>query len=433
MKAAHRARKWSVLLVVLILLPMSASAVVVKGLYKAQVNVAGQSAGQLQAAYARGLRQVLLRVSGSREVLEDSKLKSLLDNAESLLQSYQYQTVRYGSDRLLMTFGAVAVNRALASMNAPVWGANRPLMLSWIAVDSGRDRYLVTTGGDSGKQGLWASEFASAAAVRGLPLNLPRADATGQRGLLSEIRGQFMEKIRQASSSYAHNLLSVVNVTRRNGKWEARWQLSGPGFSESDEVLNAASSADLAAQIVRGWADLLAGRYAVAAGDVSEAQRVDLIIDNVSSVKAYGAIMGSLDHMTPVMDAGPYRVTSDSARIRVAFSGELSVLKDYIALDDRLEAVAEATTDIPAKSSPATGDSQQAPSAATGTTKASEREADDTAQADADQLQYKPAAKADDNASSDDQERDTEEQFESLYPVLHYRWHGDSVVRQDGK
>ena len=121
MKAAHVARNWGVLLAILLLLPLSASAVVVKGLYEAQVSVAGQSPAQQSAAYARGLRQVLLRVSGSRDVLEEEKLRPLLDNAESLLQSYQYQTVRDGDDQMLMTFGAVAVNRALADLNAPVW------------------------------------------------------------------------------------------------------------------------------------------------------------------------------------------------------------------------------------------------------------------------------------------------------------------------
>ena len=301
-------------------------------------------------------------------------------------------------------------------------------MLSWIAVDSGRDRYLVTTGGAGGKEGLWASEFTSAAAARGLPLSLPPAEAAGQRGLLSEIRGQFMDKIRQASSSYAHNLLSVVNVTRRNGKWEAQWQLSGPGFSESAEVLNATSPADLSTQVVQAWADLLAGRYAVAAGDVSDAQRVDLLIDNVSSVKAYGSIMNSLDHMTPVVDAGPYRVTSHSARVRVSFSGELSVLKDYIALDDRFESIADsAASDVAAKPAPP-ADSNLQGSLESGSSPSSGTETGQQSESAADPLQYKPAAKQTDNTSAEDQERDTEERFESLYPVLHYRWHGDSVT-----
>ena len=47
-----------------------ASAVSVSGLYTADVPVAGTSADALKAGYAEGLRQVMVRVSGTREVLE---------------------------------------------------------------------------------------------------------------------------------------------------------------------------------------------------------------------------------------------------------------------------------------------------------------------------------------------------------------------------
>ena len=100
-----------------------AVAVTVTGLYSVEVPVEGAQSEDLSAGYAEGLKKVFVRVSGSRDVLANEGLTDLLSNAESLLQSYQVLRSE-GGDRLRMTFGAVGVNNALASVDAPVWGAN---------------------------------------------------------------------------------------------------------------------------------------------------------------------------------------------------------------------------------------------------------------------------------------------------------------------
>jgi hypothetical protein len=124
-----------------------ASAVTVSGLYAADVPVASASADDLAEGYAAGLSKVFVRISGTRDVLSMDGVKPLLADAESLLLSYQVLRNESGESHLRMTFGAVGVNRALASVNAPVWGANRPLTLAWIAVeDRARALWLLRVG-----------------------------------------------------------------------------------------------------------------------------------------------------------------------------------------------------------------------------------------------------------------------------------------------
>src|SRR5690554_1762797 len=121
-----------------------ASAVTVSGLYSAEVPVAGTTPASLAEGYAAGLSKVFVRISGTREVLGLDGVRPLLAEAESLLLSYQVLRNESGESQLQMTFGAVGVNRALASVNAPVWGANRPLTLAWIAVENQGTRSLIT-------------------------------------------------------------------------------------------------------------------------------------------------------------------------------------------------------------------------------------------------------------------------------------------------
>lgn len=440
----------TLLLFLFTLVPVAAAAVTVEGLYRTQVPVAGPTQEAQQAAYAEGLRQVLSRVAGNREVLESEQIGPLLENAESLLQSYQYQRSPEGTDMLSLTFGSVAVNRALADMQVPVWGANRPLTLAWVAVDSGRDRWVLTSDDDGlDERGRWARAFSEAAAERGLPLALPPEEVRQDRDLLSEIRGQFMENLQTKARNYSGNLVSVVNVSRRGSTWEARWRLEGPAFSETGEIRDAGSSEAMANAVVDAWADKLAARYSVDAGEVSDAQRVDLQIENVASLEAYGAVLSSLNNMTPVVSAGPVRVNGNVATMRVSFSGELSVLQEYIALDSRFVAqqaesesvnMSEGESANQAQpSTPSQPDQRGQPeqSAQQAVEPVAGQEAAETApptETDAGQaqgvqppsdgqgtnsmLQYRPIES--DGAG----EVESEQSFESLYPVLRYRWAG---------
>lgn len=433
MISAAMSRIRSVVLCLLALFPVVTSAVTVDGLYRVQVTVPDTSESAQQAAYSEGLRQVLMRVSGSREVLQSDQLGALLDNAESLVQAYQYQTSPDGADQLLLTFGPVGVNRALADLQVPVWGVNRPLTLSWIAVDSGRDRWIVTADDDAlDEKGRWSRAFTEAASKRGLPLSLPPSSVRDSRDLVSEIRGQFMESLRSAAASYPHNLISVVNVSRRGSAWEARWRIDGPAFSDSGDVRDAASSEALATAVVDAWADLLAERYSVDAGKINDAQRVDLVIENVSSVETYGALKTALNQMSPVINAGPVEATDKEATMRVAFSGELALLKEYIALDSRFQPVEAdeesskqaqtAGTAMPGGSQRGSGVPEQKAATTTQSGDAANAgEAAGPSQSDqAAMPQYRPvdASQAESGAAS-------EKDFESLYPVLRYRWVGD--------
>lgn len=392
-----------------------AAAVTASGLYSAEVPVSGTGAADLKAGYAAGLREVLVRVSGSWDVLQLEGVDALLDDAESLLLSYQVGNDQ-GQARMQMSFGAVGVNRALASVEAPVWGANRPLTLAWIAVEDRGQRQLITRTDESSSQtddgmDLWRQRFVAAASERGLPVVFPPVSFGGDRTLLSDLWGQFVGRIESASDDLPNDVLALMRINRSGGQWRAGWVFKGMGMDASERSASAESPEELASQVVDQWAELYASRYAVSAGDVDQSPKVDVMLDGVTTLADYGNVAKALQSLTPVVSVGPSRVRGERLTVQVAFTGELDQLREYIALDPRFvvqepqepEPRDTVQADRP-RATPAETGQDSAPAAAEPATETGEES----------MFAYQPLPERD--------EQDAEQAFESLYEVLYYRW-----------
>lgn len=401
-----------------------AQAVTVSGLYDANVAIDGTTGEDLQAGYREGLRRVMVRVSGTADVLGMEGVDGVLDQAESLLLSYQVRSAD-GGNRLDMSFGAVGVNRALASVQAPVWGANRPLTLAWVAVQERGGRYLLTEGDASERASQWQRAFSWAAASRGLPVAFPPEQLAADRGLLSDLWGQFTGRIRDASETISYDALAMVRIRRSGDQWRADWTHDGMGEARADDSVTASSPAQLADAVISRWAEGYASRYAVSGSDVGESPKVDIVLEGVSSLADYGKVGDALENLTPVESVHPLRVRGSRLTVQVTFSGELGQLKEYIALDPRFVVM-----EAPVAESPKTPEAtpvQQAGTADDDASATPEPESDG-ADAGSDQgaespVAYEPIVEGD--------EADAEQAFESLYQVLHYRWQPSGRVVDD--
>ncbi|MEP1215012.1 MAG: DUF2066 domain-containing protein [Marinobacter sp.] len=424
MQAAQIIR-WSVgLFGLLALLAAPAAAVTVTGLYSVEVPVAGSQPADLAQGYADGLSRVFVRVSGSREVLDNEGVRALLDDAESLLQSYQFLRSDRNQHRLRMSFGAVGVNRALASVDAPVWGANRPLTLAWIAVEDGGRRALVHADGqDSSGNDEWRRIIQDAAVDRGLPVSLPPADYSQDRELLSDIWGQFTSSVRRASAELEHDLVSLVRVRRSGSQWRAGWVFDGMGLDSAEQSVTADTREELASRLIGRWAEMFADRYAVAGSDLDEAPRVDIVVHGVTSLTDYARVSDALESLSPVTEAGATQARQDQLKLRVVFSGEMEQLKQYIALDARLVPLSDAEVSrMPAgddnDGSERSAEQPVLPAPDGGIALAEDNA--ETASTSANPLfVYQPLLV---------DKEESEQAFESLYQVLHYRWQPASII-----
>lgn len=409
-------------------------AVPVANLYQATVTVPSTRQADRAAAFSEALKKVMVRIAGNTDVLDRQQLADAFSHSESLVQSYRYEKGPDDQDELQVSFGPVGVNTALAKAGVPVWGANRPLMVVWAAVDTGANRILVTPA-----SGDWTQAFNQAAQTWGLPIILPRYDANDRAALnLSEIWGQFMDSISAASQRYHADLVVAARISGQNGQWQGAWQMQGKDVQAQGNN-QADSPGDLATAMAQAWASELAKRYAVSPGAVGSDQSVDLAIKGVNGLGSYAAVRQALRGITPIQAVVPVTIRPDELVLRVTFAGELTVLQQYIALDHRFQ-VEE--TPSPALGEPLSNSSapetlpltsepiSSAPVPITGVMPTSGPAANSSSYAsvNAGVQGTTPGATADTEA----QTGSGSGSFSRLYPRLDYRWTGGAAPKPVG-
>src|SRR5689334_11384671 len=163
---------------VLLAATVPALAVPVRGLYEASVAVRNQSAEAREPVLQQAFQTVLVRVTGTR-ALPQAAL-DLVPRASSFVQGYGYESTGTGRDlRLRAQFDARAIESTLRAAGLPVWGANRPSHIAWIALrDDGQARAVL----DAAAADARAPAIQAAAEAPVLPLVLPSYDATDRQG-----------------------------------------------------------------------------------------------------------------------------------------------------------------------------------------------------------------------------------------------------------
>lgn len=118
----------ALLLAVLPVVP--ATAALVEDLYAAEVPLQVRDAQAVDEAFLQALDRVLERVTGRRDVAEQPEAAGLRSRARSLVQQWSY--TRQG---LWAMFDPALLGGELRDAGLPHWGAERPLLLAWVAID----------------------------------------------------------------------------------------------------------------------------------------------------------------------------------------------------------------------------------------------------------------------------------------------------------
>ena len=349
-------------LLLLLVLAGPAQAVVVDRLYQAVVPVDDTGPGARDEAFRQALRQVLLRLTGDpadvRELVPaddggSTPERALDGDTARFIDAFSY---RRNEEKLELhaTLSAPAVGQMLAERGVAVWGASRPRILVWFAVDDRGDRELIHRENTlppfleepmqpldreaiAAERGPWKEPLWAESQRRGLPLALPFHDDRDRSEVsLSEIWGLFQRPIKKASRRYPHDLMATVRVNRAGGGWRARWQLWRGDDRVADGVVREDERAMVVRQLVDAWADRLADRYAVAPPKGQDLRSSHMVVTNVGSLESYAGVRRSLAGLEPIRSVQVETVQQHHLTLELAFNGDLRVLRDYIGLDERL-------------------------------------------------------------------------------------------------
>lgn len=120
----------------------------------------------------------MLRLTGDAKALQSPALEGVRQDPQQLVSQYVYE-----GETLVVDFDPLTTENKLRQAGLPLWGANRPAILTWWLNSSAEGASLVGDGQEA------AAPLQQAAQHRGLPLRLPLADLQEQLAATPESLG----------------------------------------------------------------------------------------------------------------------------------------------------------------------------------------------------------------------------------------------------
>ncbi|MBT5054230.1 MAG: DUF2066 domain-containing protein, partial [Gammaproteobacteria bacterium] len=322
-------------------------AVTLENLYQAEVLTDSQSDAQRRIDASEGLSQVLKRVSGRSEILQNPIIVAALKTPEQYYSEFSYARVDAARDKagvepapdsqstvarrqvMRIRFAPSLIAKILREADLPVWGSNRPSVLSWMAIDDESGRQVLGEANES----LFSLTLNQVAQARGVPLLLPLWDLEDSRGVSSsEIWGRFLGRIEAASQRYSPDKILVFRAESEfSNQWRGDWSLGEGGQWRSGTVYGE-TQAQLATSLVAALASVLSEQYAV----TSTRSEVRLTVEGITEIQDYAEVSRYLEGLTQVMSVQPVRVLSDMIEFKLRSEGEVQQIIDVIALDRKL-------------------------------------------------------------------------------------------------
>ena len=310
-----------------------AIAVEVPTLFTAQVPLDRNARGARKDAYERALAAVLLRVSGTELTANTSAVRELFPNPDAYVMQYRSGA----NDSLWVSFDGQAIEDTLRSAGYPVWGADRPLTLVWLAVDWGQGNREIIAADDPDRTAEKSrsidrnkrlrERILDVAEKRGLPLVFPLLDTVDlQNVAFSDIWGGFDERVIEASKRYDANSILIGRFRPSSTRRES-WSYY---FSGDERNWNGPPET-----IVAQVADLLSTEFAV--GGDAPVQSVSLSVSGIGSVQAYGSLQKLLAEVSLIETFVITEVVGDSVSYRVDVRGGAERLRRALRFNGLIE------------------------------------------------------------------------------------------------
>ena len=312
-------------------------------LYAVTVTPAPDVLDRRAAAIRLAMGQLLTRITGRLDARSHPDLQPLIESAETHMRSYN----PLDRERIRVEFIPSRVDQWLETLGWPVWGAERPMTLLWVAVDSGLGERAILSAGVSDPfafaDGRMSPEMLDllqaveqelrlAADERGLPITLPLMDLQDARAVtFVDVWGGFEQRIDAASSRYRAEAVLVARV--RASALDAESDTGDFDFDVSSTLIQGELRSAVSSGSLRDGLDWLANDFAVEFGMAGAARTLPLSVLDIGSLADYGAVMNYLEALS-VLDA--VEVVSLGGRVLdvvLTTRSEEDVLRRVLALD----------------------------------------------------------------------------------------------------
>jgi hypothetical protein len=331
-----------------VLLPVNAS--VMHDLYEARVAISDQTLKSQEVAVRNGFKQVLIKVSGTKQLLASEQIEQKIKRAKDFIHTYRFEK---SNEQLyfVVSFDSQRLDKMIRDAGFPIWDKRRPDTILWFVVKdpSSGHRQLVT---EFDYPELLAQTYV-AAATRGIQVVNPLLDLDDLQQINSyDVWGGFVQRLAQASERYGvKNVLSArlyqssvsddINSPASFEPWTADWTMLYGGRLLSGQVQQASPELTVQA-VIDALADNLAARYAI---DISKldpgALKTNVKIMNLGSLQHYANIVNFLDSLSVVNKASLIMLQGPVATFELDLLGSIDDFVNAMSLDNRLKPVNE--------------------------------------------------------------------------------------------
>lgn len=320
MMYSYRKLIMTMVAVFLVSVSLPSKADTVRDLYTANWPVESQSSSLRAEATVKSFEQVLVAVSGSRDVLRSPTVRAELANVNDYLRRYSYQKLSaaeqmiYEKPLLLKaTFDSQSVLSLLKRASQPIWGQDRPSGVYWIVVEENgkaEQRAIATE-----ESQLIAAGLNISAKNRGLGVTLPLMDIEDQSVLsVSDVWRRFDESINSASKRYSTDYWVAGQLSNDNGQWQGKWLVSMRGETRN-YTTTGLSSYEAINAVINRVADHLASKLSVVLSE--SAQDVLISIENIQDFQSFAKAQQFITSLGMVRSASAVEVSADTVLFKV--------------------------------------------------------------------------------------------------------------------
>lgn len=301
---------------------------VVNWLYEVEVPAESQTEAHQRGAARSALREMLTRMTGLKNVPMSQPIVEALNAPELYYMQYRFVQDRSDPDqRLQVSFEPQAIQDLVAEASLPIWSADRPRVLAWLAIrEDGLIRVL-----DSGSDHPLANSLRQRSRQRGVPLKLPLMDLE-DRELISPpaVWDGFAYTLDAASRRYGAEVVLVGRAAQiADDEWQTDWEFwidnEPRELSYSAETVEAG-----AAQAMDEVADELMQRLAVFGRD---ATAIEIAVRGAGSIGRYADLMRHLSNLEYIESVHLTAAEQETLTLRVVTRSTPERLAELLSKD----------------------------------------------------------------------------------------------------
>ncbi|MDF2401843.1 DUF2066 domain-containing protein [Aeromonas sp. 5HA1] len=294
------------------------------------------TSGDMVAAQSQALGDVLVKVTGKRDILTQPDVVKALAAPGDYVQHYGYQDV--GPVKFLKAdFNVAKVNALISQSKFALLGPARPQMALWLVINEGERRILPDQSSDG-----WASALRTQSQVMGLPVSIPLMDLDDSMAVnATDVWGRFAAPILQASQRYGAEMVVLGKLTPEGDKWSMDWGLYGPKAGGELAELTRGSSSGTQAEVAQHFADELAAwlvqNYGARISGVASSQT--LVVEGLSGIDGMITVQKMLQGMASVTKVTIGKLEGDKVTFDLSLQGDKAELIRGLQLESRLRQI----------------------------------------------------------------------------------------------